>query len=232
MGILTNWVPFRMACWLPYLRKGTLNVGNTQQNRLNFATLAIAQANSPSNPVWAKWRVGFHSTTSTAGLLINPRLCPYYVAPPNTGYQNGTPSDIVTLTNGSSVEPMTSAALNSVNINQSDGCAGWCITALAAANLFGSISASPKLPSGAVIDGIVYDEATNLLAVIAAGTLAQTYFTSLSFTNRVPALVTYNTASAAGFASGIGSGAYTCWTWSVASLPWSPTGGVYPITFT
>jgi hypothetical protein len=92
---LTKWVPFRVAARMRSLQQGTLNVGNTQQNLVNLATLAIASANTNGGrgSTWARWRIGFGalggslgtSATSTAGLLINVRYVPGYVPPPGTG---------------------------------------------------------------------------------------------------------------------------------------------------
>jgi hypothetical protein len=80
---IQKWTPFRIASALPTLHKGTLNVGNTQQNRLNLQALAIAEATTPTTG-WAKWRVGFQSRTSTAGLLINVPAVPGFVSPAGT----------------------------------------------------------------------------------------------------------------------------------------------------
>lgn len=102
-NFLPQWVPFQMACRLRCLQRGTLNVGNTQQNRLNLLSLAIAEANE--NPVgrgpdagWATWAVGFGGSGQCtggatgytgAGLWINVPAVPGYVAPPDGTYATG-----------------------------------------------------------------------------------------------------------------------------------------------
>jgi hypothetical protein len=78
---IAKWVPFRWACAMRSLQQGVNNVGNRQQNRLALLALAITQATTPSNPPWAKWRVGENSRTSSNGLLINVPLVPGFVAP-------------------------------------------------------------------------------------------------------------------------------------------------------
>jgi hypothetical protein len=91
---LTNWVPFRIAYELPSLKKGALNIGNTQQNKANLLALAIVQANSGLGITgWARWKAGFggtnnpslgRSTTSGAGLLLNVSKVPGYTPPVGT----------------------------------------------------------------------------------------------------------------------------------------------------
>ena len=78
-----------MACAMRCLQQGVNNVGNRQQNRVALLAAAITQANTPSNPPWAKWRVGTNglpAVTQTSGcaLLINVPLVPGYVPPANT----------------------------------------------------------------------------------------------------------------------------------------------------
>jgi hypothetical protein len=81
---ITRWAPLRLAQTFRSLQQGDLKIGNNFQNRANLLALAILQANTPSSPPWAKWRVGFPSRTSGAGLLINVQLVPGYVSPANT----------------------------------------------------------------------------------------------------------------------------------------------------
>jgi hypothetical protein len=206
MGIITGsgetWVPFRLACTLPYLRKGSLNVGNTQQNRLSLAAAAISQANSPSNPPWAKWRLGFQSTTSTAGLLINPRLVPGYTAPPGTGYVN-VPAG---------------GALPTITAGQSEGIFTGYANATADANLFsggsgfGSI-ANPTV-NGQTVTGFAFNgESGNLSLIVGASGLAKSWFTSVSFTGSA-GLETHTSASSTFISNDFG---YGSWSWSVAN---------------
>ena len=80
-----------MACRLHSLQQGSLNVGNTAQNVSNLATLAIASAltNGGRGSTWARFRLGFGplggtlgtGQTSTAGLLINVKAVPGFIAP-------------------------------------------------------------------------------------------------------------------------------------------------------
>ena len=82
---LVKWTPFDLACRLRSLQQGSLNVGNTQQNRLNLLSLATAQANTPSNPPWARWRKAGANTAKVHGnLYLNVPLVPGYVPPAGT----------------------------------------------------------------------------------------------------------------------------------------------------
>lgn len=75
-----------MAWALRSLRQGALNVGNDAQNKQNLLTLSIAQANLGLGLTgWARWRVGFVSRTSGAGLLLNVPYVPGYTPAPGTG---------------------------------------------------------------------------------------------------------------------------------------------------
>jgi len=77
---IVKWVPFDWACRLHSLQQGTLNVGNTQQNKANLLTLAKAQIASPSNPPWAKISTAANEPKK---ILICPPLVPGYVRPVN-----------------------------------------------------------------------------------------------------------------------------------------------------
>lgn len=85
---IAKWTPFRLACALRSLQQGANNVGNRQQNRAALLAAAITQANTPSNPPWAKWRVSSGSTavtkTSSCALLLNVPLVPHFVPPVGT----------------------------------------------------------------------------------------------------------------------------------------------------
>jgi hypothetical protein len=86
---IQKWTPFRYACALKSLQQGVNNVNGTtdpknrQINRNALAALAIAEATTPTTG-WAKWRVGFTSRTSTAGLMLNVPLVPGFVSPAGT----------------------------------------------------------------------------------------------------------------------------------------------------
>ena len=71
----TKWVPFELACRWRCLQRGTLNIGNTQQNRLNLQSLAVTQANSVASTgvlstSWAKWHLGNVNNTNPAQSLL------------------------------------------------------------------------------------------------------------------------------------------------------------------
>ena len=86
-----KWTPFRLAARLRSLQQGSLAIGNTLQNLTNFANLAIASAltNGGRGSTWARFRIGFGplggtlgtGQTSTAGLLINVKAVPGFIAP-------------------------------------------------------------------------------------------------------------------------------------------------------
>jgi hypothetical protein len=79
----TQWIPFELACRLRCLQQGTLNVGNTQQNRLSLQASAITNANGTAT--WARWSRGANARTAGAlpiqALQIYPAKVPGFVAP-------------------------------------------------------------------------------------------------------------------------------------------------------
>jgi hypothetical protein len=81
---IPKWTPFRWAAAMRCLQQNALNVGNRQQNRAALLVLAQAQIATPSNPPWAKLRVGENSTTSSNGILLNVPLVPGFVSPVGT----------------------------------------------------------------------------------------------------------------------------------------------------
>ena len=89
MSSYTKWVAFELACRLHCLQQGSLNVGNTQQNKAHLQTLAIANANTGGASAWARWSRGFSnsSTFGTGGpqpiqaLEVYPALVPGFVKP-------------------------------------------------------------------------------------------------------------------------------------------------------
>lgn len=96
-GVGNRWIPFQEACRMHCLQQGSLNIGNTQQNRLALLASAVAEANSNppgrASTAWATWRVGFGTSGLTtgaasgysgAGLLIWPNRVPGFVAPPDS----------------------------------------------------------------------------------------------------------------------------------------------------
>lgn len=81
---IVKWTPFDLACRLRTLQQGALNVGNTQQNRLNLLALATAQANAPSSPPWARWGTAATAAKVHSNLYLNVQLVPGYVPPAGT----------------------------------------------------------------------------------------------------------------------------------------------------
>jgi hypothetical protein len=83
MSSYTQWLSIKFAERLHCLQQGALNVGNTQQNWKNLETLAIAQANSPSNPPWARWNTTLKNGTAQPiqALQVYPSRVPGFVKP-------------------------------------------------------------------------------------------------------------------------------------------------------
>lgn len=73
----TRWTPIEWAVRLRTLQQGSLNVGNTQQNRVHLTVLAVAEANGAS--VWARW-----NPVLTYKLQVYVRAVPGYVPPAGT----------------------------------------------------------------------------------------------------------------------------------------------------
>lgn len=83
MSSYTQWISIYLAERLHCLRQGALNVGNTQQNLVNLRTLARTQANTPSNPPWARWNPTLKNGTAQplAALQIYPARVPGFKKP-------------------------------------------------------------------------------------------------------------------------------------------------------
>jgi len=82
MSQITKWTPFNFACRLRSLQHGTLNVGNTLQNKTHLYNLAVAEANAAA--VWAKWSSADNrSAHIAANLYLNVPLVPGYTAAPH-----------------------------------------------------------------------------------------------------------------------------------------------------
>lgn len=80
MSSYTQWIPFDMACRLRVLQQGSLNVGNTQQNRLNLLSLCTTNANGTQT--FAKWSVLRAAGTAPRSLLwVKPANVPGFVKP-------------------------------------------------------------------------------------------------------------------------------------------------------
>ena len=75
----TLWIPIELAVRLRTLQQGSLNIGNTQQNKLNLIALATAEANG--NARWARW-----NPVLTYKLQVDRRLVPGYVPPIGTNH--------------------------------------------------------------------------------------------------------------------------------------------------
>lgn len=78
MSSYTQWIAFDFACRLHCLRQGTLNVGNTLQNKTNLKTLALAQIAAPSNPPWAKYSTAVNESRK---IMIFPARVPGFKKP-------------------------------------------------------------------------------------------------------------------------------------------------------
>lgn len=83
MSSYTQWISIELAERLHCLQQGTLNVGNTQKNIANLRTLARAQANTPSNPPWARWNTTLKNGTAQPiqALQVFPSRVPGFVKP-------------------------------------------------------------------------------------------------------------------------------------------------------
>jgi hypothetical protein len=214
-NLLVKWTPFDAACRFRSLQQGRLNVGNTAQNKTNLYNLAVAQANSPSNPPWAQWRTATVNTAQVhSNLLLNVPLVPGYTPPPGTyGY------------NAPGVTTITAATYS----GRWTGWSGSASTPPAAT--FGSVSPVSPTLNGDTLWAIYYDATFSLVYLALDAVVTKSFFNSLSFTDRASTVETYLTASA-GFNNPGGS--YSLWSWTSlyagAGNPFS-SGGVYPITF-
>lgn len=81
MSSYTKWIPFDLACRLHCLQQGSLNVGNTQQNRLNL--LSLCQTNANAAATFAKWQPTLKngSAQPRTALRVYPALVPGFVKP-------------------------------------------------------------------------------------------------------------------------------------------------------
>lgn len=80
MSSYTKWVSFELACRLRCLQQGTLNVGNTLQNKTNLQTLCIANANAGG--LYARWGIQRNgSAQPVSALQVYPAKVPGFVVP-------------------------------------------------------------------------------------------------------------------------------------------------------
>ncbi len=83
MSSYTQWIPFALACRLRCLQQGSLNVGNTQQNRVNLQTLCTTNANAGAT--YGRWSRGANAPNAGAqpvqALQVYPALVPGFVKP-------------------------------------------------------------------------------------------------------------------------------------------------------
>lgn len=219
--IPTKWLPVEFAARLRTLQQGSLAIGNTQQNLLNLTALATAEANAPTTG-WARW-----NPAAPYKLQVQQRLVPGYVAPAGTGYQNvpggggGGSSTTVTITVASgSGGPFGSTGSGFMAPG------GW-------GGGLGSISPSAATLNGDQIESIGYDSNTSQFFVLIKALVSQSFFTSVTFTDKTTGVETYLTASAASFAQG--SGLHSEWSWpcqfGAGANPFT-TGNNYTVTFT
>lgn len=220
-----------MACRLRSLQQGSLNVGNTQQNRLNLLALAIAEANS--NPVgrgpnagWAAWGIGFGgagqctggaANYSGAGLWLNVYAVPGYTAPPGA---YGDPNGYVSMTSGNFSGTLTVGGFGL-------GTATWRGYA-AGTDAYGSISPAPSPINGSPLVGFCVPVSGASLDVILEGTLSQNAFTQVTFSDVDGTQGPFLTSNASTFQT---SGGYSHWKWSSGVTGSFDSGDVYPITF-
>jgi hypothetical protein len=77
----TKWLPFELACRLHCLQQGSLNVGNTQQNKLNLQALCLANIGAG----YARWSTAENAPVGAAqpiqALQVYPALVPGFVRP-------------------------------------------------------------------------------------------------------------------------------------------------------
>jgi len=200
-----SWTPFDLACRLQSLRYGSLDVGNTLQNKTNLYNLAVAEANNyPNGTGWAKWRGGGGMPVykSRGNLLLNIELVPGFTAPAGTGsYQDvaGSSTNQYIILAGSGAE--------STYFSDS-GIVGYTAAGI------GSILSGGATLNGETIEVIGYVTSelhTTDFVVVLPGSLAQTFFTSVAFTDRAGNVETYETSSAT---YGTTSDGYTIWYWS------------------
>lgn len=83
MSSYNKWIPIELAERLHCLQQGTLNVGNTQQNRVSLRAAAITNANGAAT--WARWSTAANQKNGTAqpiqALQVFPSLVPGFVKP-------------------------------------------------------------------------------------------------------------------------------------------------------
>lgn len=81
MSSYTKWLPFELACRLHCLQQGSLNVGNTLQNKTNLQTLCTASANGAA--VYGRWNPTLQNGTAqpVQALQVYPALVPGFVKP-------------------------------------------------------------------------------------------------------------------------------------------------------
>lgn len=76
---IVKWVPIEWAVRLRTLQRGTLNVGNTRQNKANLIALATTEANARTPQQWARW-----NPVLPYKLQVYVRGIPGYVPPAGT----------------------------------------------------------------------------------------------------------------------------------------------------
>jgi hypothetical protein len=223
-NLITKWTPFDFACRLRSLQYGSLNVGNTQQNKKNLYNLAVAQANSPSSPPWAQWSTAHNATKTHSYLKLNVPLVPGYAAPPGV-YQPAASSGLPLSVS------MTAGAVSGQAIDFNGGydlsIGNWhgYVASSAASPSFGSVSGSPAISGNAIVAIIETLSADVFVAI--QGTLAQTAFTEIAYTDTAGAQ-SFLTASATQF---IQEGGYTFWLWSSGAIGTFTNTSNYTINF-
>jgi hypothetical protein len=112
----------------------------------------------------------------------------------------------------------------------------WVLVSGSGATSKGTFNPAPSSIGSAQVQGAYFIDPSELgnlyFTVILQGTLAQSYFTSISFTDDNSTVETYNTASATGFSSSAFSG-YSVWYWylpGVFVIPIS-SGNTYTMNY-
>jgi hypothetical protein len=80
----THWLPFELACRLHCLNQGSLNVGNTAQNKANLLTLCQTNANGAAT--YGRWNPTLKNGTAqpVQALEVFPALVPGFQRPVNS----------------------------------------------------------------------------------------------------------------------------------------------------
>lgn len=81
MSSYTKWIPFTLACRLHCLNQGSLNVGNSAQNKANL--LSLVQSNANGAATYGRWNPTLKNGTAqpVQALEVYPANVPGFVKP-------------------------------------------------------------------------------------------------------------------------------------------------------